>query len=228
MTYSQELAVSRLQHNGQDSKQSGALKSINSVRKLSGKHGLESQLNQMPENPKELNPICSQADFLANLSVTPGSEKARQMVAISGRKCLDLYRKENRLGSLLKMLLDSTDWGSTSVFLTWKPSATKSLHRLKFQLVPWAQSIDEIESGLWPTVVATDYKGASTNSKRSNYTSKLCRFLHHFSPSQKTTYPNPAMLEPFMGYPIGHTELKQSEIPSCHKSPTKSSKQYTK
>jgi len=35
---------------------------------------------------------------------------------------------------------------------------------------------------------------------------------------------NPAWVEWLMGYPIGWTDLKDWATPSCHKSPTKSSK----
>lgn len=64
----------------------------------------------------------------------------------------------------------------------------------------------------WPTPVASDYKGASQGCRkiRDKEISMLRYFLHyHYAPPHmKTSYPNPELLEKMMGYPIGHTELK--------------------
>jgi hypothetical protein len=68
--------------------------------------------------PKELSLFPE--DSLASLSVLPGSEKARRMTAISGRKCFELYPKRDPLGSLLKMFLDSLDLSSSIYFLRWE------------------------------------------------------------------------------------------------------------
>ena len=91
----------------------------------------------------------SQVDFLANLTVTQGSEEARQMTVRSGRKCSVLLKKHDPLGSLAKMFLDSSRWNSTVVYLTWRVSATPS-GRCLFQLVPWEPSTDECASGSSP------------------------------------------------------------------------------
>lgn len=64
-----------------------------------------------------------QEDFLASLSVQPGSDEARKMTVTSGRKCLELYRRSDPVGSLVRMLLASSHWRSTKCFLTWKESA---------------------------------------------------------------------------------------------------------
>ena len=93
---------------------------------------------------------CSQGDFLANLSVSPGSEKARQMTVRFGRKCCELLGKPSQLGSLVRMLLESSRWNSTISFLTWKASATPR-GRLLFRLVPSMPDTEETEFGLWPT-----------------------------------------------------------------------------
>src|SRR5438045_9695606 len=54
--------------------------------------------------------ISSQGDFLASHSVAPGSEGARRMTVISGRKCSVLLRKRDPLGCLEKTLLESSAW----------------------------------------------------------------------------------------------------------------------
>ncbi|MDT2191222.1 hypothetical protein P7H14_01870 [Paenibacillus larvae] len=63
-------------------------------------------------------------DTLANLSVMPGSEKARKMTVTSGQKLLESYRKSGPIGSLVRMLLGTYLWGSMTCYLTWKASVT--------------------------------------------------------------------------------------------------------
>jgi len=107
--------------------------------------------------------ISSQGDFLANLSATPGSAEAREMTVRSGRKCSALSRRQDPLGCLERMLLESSEWNSTLCYLTWKESATPA-GRLLFQLVPWTQSTDETESGLWRTPDASVVTGGAANA----------------------------------------------------------------
>ncbi len=117
--------------------------------------------------------LFSQVDFPVSRSVTPGSGEARTMTAISGRKCSESYKRQGQLGSLVRMLLESSAWHSTKCVLTWKRVDTKSSRPL-FQLAVSMPSIEEIESGLllgggamWPTPsVCGNYnrKGASKNS----------------------------------------------------------------
>ena len=53
-----------------------------------------------------------------------GTEKARKMTARSGRKCFESYGKFSQIGSLAKMFLGSSEWNSTTCFLTWKARST--------------------------------------------------------------------------------------------------------
>ncbi|GED18091.1 hypothetical protein AMI01nite_60820 [Aneurinibacillus migulanus] len=98
-------------------------------------------------------------DTLVSLSVMPGSDKARQTTAISGRKCLDLCGNSGPLGLLEKMLLDTSAWASMMYLLTWKAKATKQ-GRLYFQLQPSKPLIEEIEYSLWATPNASDSVGS--------------------------------------------------------------------
>lgn len=106
-----------------------------------------------------------QEDFLASHSVLPGSEEARRMTVTSGRKCCELYRKFGPLGSLVRMLLESSQWRSTRCYLTWKASATPA-RRLLFRLVPSTPRTEGPGLLLWPTAVASDYKRRGPNSKQ--------------------------------------------------------------
>src|SRR5690625_5061401 len=94
-------------------------------------------------------------DSLANLTVLPGSEKARKMTVTSGQKCLGSSKKSNPIGLLEKMLLTSSTWSSTAHLLTWKASTTPQ-GRLLFLLRPLGGRIDGIGFSLLPTPIARD------------------------------------------------------------------------
>jgi len=96
---------------------------------------------------------------LASLLVLPGSEKARKMTATSGRKLLEYSRRSDPVGLLVKMLLDTSLWASTTCLLAWKASTTPR-KRLLFRLVPSVPAIDETGSSLWPTPHANCHTGA--------------------------------------------------------------------
>ena len=118
-----------------------------------------------------------QEDFLASHSVQPGSEEARKMTVTSGLKCLELYRRYDPVGSLVRMLLESSRWRSTLCYLTWKASATPA-KRLLFRLVPSMARTGETVAQYWPTPAARDCKGANsmehlTRAGRRNHTDQL-------------------------------------------------------
>ena len=88
--------------------------------------------------------------------VLPGSDEARKMTAISGRKCLELYRRSGPPIRISIMLLASSTWGSTRRYLIWKPQATKQ-GRLYFRLVPLTPPTDVTGAQLWATPNTMDY-----------------------------------------------------------------------
>ena len=98
-----------------------------------------------------------QEDFPANHSPLPGSEKAKTMTVISGKKCLELLERLNRPMLLAKMLLASSVWHSTRCYLTWKHRTTPQ-KRLLFQLAVKTPGTGEIGSGLLLTPTASDGK----------------------------------------------------------------------
>lgn len=91
----------------------------------------------------------------ASLLVLPGTEQAKKMTVTSGQKLLDSYVKSGPVGSLAKMLLGTSLWGSTTCLLNWRASVTPH-KRLLFRLVPSVPRIEEIESSLWPTPTASE------------------------------------------------------------------------
>ena len=94
-------------------------------------------------------------DTLANLFHKPGSAEAREMTVTSGRRCSELFASADPLGSVQRMLLDTSAWVSTKCWLTWKVKTTPA-GRLLFQLVPRMHHIEETESGLWATPRANE------------------------------------------------------------------------
>ena len=108
-------------------------------------------------------------------SVLPGNEEARKMTAHSGKKCIESYEKYSQLGSLVRMLLGSSAWNSTTCFLTWKMKVTPH-KRLYFQLVLSMPDTEETESsssptkkeeGLWNTPLSSDWKNMDTANQDS-------------------------------------------------------------
>lgn len=106
-----------------------------------------------------------QEDSPASRSVQPGSEKAKMMTVTSGQRCCELLKKSDPLGSLAKMLLESSTWHSTQCFLTWKIKATKQ-GRLYFQLAASTPRIKESGSPLWLGTMTASQTGG-THSIRS-------------------------------------------------------------
>lgn len=100
-------------------------------------------------------------DSHASHFLLPGSDEAQKMTVISGQKCLELSWNSGPLGSLVRMLLESSVWRSTRCFLTWKVSATPH-KRLLFRLVPSKPHTDATGAPLWPTPTARDCKGANS------------------------------------------------------------------
>mgnify|MGYP007100933057 CR=1 FL=1 len=112
--------------------------------------------------------------FLASPGVSPGSAAAREMTAISGRKCAELLPLSNLDGCLARMcraLMTRNSWASTECFLTWKDSATQQ-YRLKFRLVPSMPRTEGQESGLsgfWPSPnLSPESKQLGSNARPGN------------------------------------------------------------
>jgi len=224
----------------------GAKSKASAIRKL--EKGMPVSINDQvahpeiyfQEVPPSLQSPLLQADSLASLSVLPGSEKARQTTATSGLRCLGLSKPTSPLGWLARMLLASSEWNSTIVYLTWRTQATKSRHLL-YQLVPSTPRTDGIDAGLWATATARDcqdtYRENGPGHTGIEYgveKTRLCAQVKMWPTvhSSCSTGPgsqgqeggenlqtaiggqlNPAWVEWLMGYPGGWTDLNASETP---------------
>ena len=202
------------------------------------------------------------------------------MTVRSGRKGAESYERQGPLGSLARMCLESSAWHSTACLLIWSVKATPA-RRSCFQLAPWMPSIDETESGLWPTPI-TAYDGRTMEAwgeakvkaeakRKAGHYKKGCgtpsmmdlqrkvmllptptvgdsrnarnstAVRHKIPPTgihagdtlTDAVVPqggslNPTWVEWLMGYPLGWTDLKDSETPSSPKSPPRSSRKSSK
>ena len=132
------------------------------------------------------------------------------MTVISGQRCLELSRKSDRLGCLVKMCLESSIWHSTRCYLTWKPLATPAKHLL-FQLAASMPRTDDIERQLWPTPKASATLGGCSGARKTLakmadkglITEEERRSLSSGN-GGKT---NPQLLEWLMGYEQKFSEL---------------------
>ncbi len=97
--------------------------------------------------------ISSAAAIPASPSVSPENSVVRQIKDTSGRKCIALYKRSGRDGSLPRMLLDILNSVSTRLPHRWKLKATPS-GRLLFQLVPLTPRTGVTGSGFLPTPTA--------------------------------------------------------------------------
>ena len=125
---------------------------------------------------------CSQGDFHVSRSALQEREKEQKITVISGRKCYEQYGKYSPLGSLVKMLLVSSQWFSLARRLKWDVQAicskrisyterssnsqstpsVKTLNvqdipsnRLLFRLVPSEHPIEETGYGLLQDLIPT-------------------------------------------------------------------------
>ena len=94
-------------------------------------------------------------DTLANLSPSQAEKEVKKIQDISGRKCLGLSKKSNRLGLLEKTLVDTLNSVSTMLSKTWRAKVTPQGH-LIFQHQASAHSTKGKGYGLLPTATKSD------------------------------------------------------------------------
>ena len=100
---------------------------------------------------KQLNLFA--ADTPASPFQSQESNAAQRMKGISGLKCLELYEKSGRDGSLPRTLLGMLNKVSTRLPHRWKLKTSPS-GRLLFQLQPLTRHTGGTDSGLLPTPMA--------------------------------------------------------------------------
>ena len=151
-----------------------------------------SQEHIFPNGEGEL--MYSPEGFLASPSAWPDKEKERMITVTSGLKCSGLYGKSGQLGSLVRMLLESSRWYSPVRRLKWevRPLYSERItekeyctdknmlskpfvetlnvkdtpsNRYLFRLVPSERRTEGIEFGLLPTVQTQGLKRCNSQGK---------------------------------------------------------------
>lgn len=157
-------------------------------------------------------------DFLASRLVSPEEEKERKTTAISGQNLNVPYEKSDRLGLLVRMLLESYQWYNPARVLIWKTCLLRSVRKSKnslsnpsaktlktkdilsnrwlFRLVPSVHPISETECGLLPTITASDYKKRGPNSKQVG----IAEFI------RMNLFPTPQAVDSSIGAVIGQND----------------------
>ena len=186
--------------------------------------------------------ILSVEDSPVNPSRAQGNNKGKTTTVISGLKWSAVSPFSGPLGSLVKMCMASSIWGSSKCVLTWKPLVIKS-RCLGFQLVPSMRRTKENESGSWPTPTVEDAWGGNPDNPtptsrnlaslrnavklwptpRVGKSNGYGRQLHAMVGREEGLKMsggqlNPTWVEWLMGYPLGWTDLKGSAMPSSRKS----------
>lgn len=168
LTSSRESEGSPLPQGGQDLKRLPSAKSTCDVEPSSKERGA---CQSSPTSGSLMAESTQASLFLpeahhVSLQVEPGSREAKQMTVGSGAKLCACLRKQSRIASFSRTLLESSTWGSTEYFLRWEGSATKC-NRSIFRLVPWIRLNSDTESGLsgssYPTPRGSDAEKAGPN-----------------------------------------------------------------
>jgi hypothetical protein len=75
---------------------------------------------------------------------------------------------------------------------------------------------NDTESGLLPTVLATDWKGGTTAARQDNGKLRFDQWRDYVKLKHGLTYPHPTHSEMRMGWPLGWTDLKPLEMDKSH------------
>ena len=156
------------------------------------------------------------ADSPASHFPLPGSKEAVRTTVTSGRKCLELLKNCGPVGSLAKMLLESSIWRSTRCFLTWKVSTTPH-RRLLFRLVPSTPRTGGKGARLWRTPTANDGINSSFPKSQENRDSLVGQLMRgmfptptasmaeHGGPNSRDSHGKPGLQMAAMMYPTPTT-----------------------
>ena len=146
--------------------------------------------------------------FPVSLSALPGSEEARRMTVISGQRCSELYGNSGRLGSLVRMCLESSIWHSTRCFLTWKTKDFKRNHLL-FRLVASMPHTGGNGSAFWPTPTASSWgsTGHKGQLRKMLEQGKITEEEFRGMTAGNEGKINPELAEWLMGYRRAFTQL---------------------
>lgn len=186
------LEASTLQQNGQDSGQSRKSKAISGASKSSPLDSPASSASPISAPSRAAQGLAQLPLFPegspASLSVAPGSDAARTITAISGRKWRGSYEPSSPLGLLLRILLERSNWSSIARLLIWRRRVTPG-RRWYYRLSPWRPGTKDSGFSSWPTLTASDGRPKGTGGNRDSSTSPVRHSL--FARARIGNWPNP-------------------------------------
>ena len=130
--------------------------------------------------------------------------------ADSGPKCAESLARYSRRSCLWKTRQCSLFGGLTEFSGTWPRWGMMQDGELLGQTPP-ASITSANESGLLPTVMASDWKGGTTAIRKDRGDQRLDQWRDYVKVKYGLTYPHPTHSEIRMGWPIGWTDLKPLE-----------------
>jgi len=134
----------------------------------------------------------------------------------TGSKETDQACGQSLRGSLAKFDPDSFSWKTVQLSLfedlgqslvTW-PRWGLMLHGVCWELTSPVSTTGATESGLLPTVLASDWKGGTTAARKDNGKLRFDQWRDYIKLKHGMTYPHPTHSELRMGWPQEWTDLK--------------------
>ena len=164
------------------------------------------------ENLGEEKSMSSQADFLVR------TYQPQEVEMDSKANDLECGRKW--LGSFTKYDPDTSSWkthqcsllGDLDEFLETWPQWGLMQGGECWELTLQDLTTSETESGLLPTVLATDWKGGTTAIRQDNGKLRFDQWRDYVKLKHGLIYPHPIHSELRMGWPQGWTDLKPLEM----------------
>jgi hypothetical protein len=132
--------------------------------------------------------------------------------------------------ALLTREIESGLWPTPTTFDAIAPKTPKAIHREMTEVRPnrrspsnlrdqvtWGRTFDEVRQKLWPTPSARDHKGGYIGGRIRNgkVSWDTLDVAVQWTDNQSKTggQLNPQWVEWLMGFPVGHTDLNNSETP---------------
>lgn len=220
----QESAVSASGSKEPECEPSRSVKSSRSVKQSCDKLGQPSQSIEISDGfphstlaQTEFPLMSSAADSRAKtLAWQETAPELTDIVVVSGENTPELLAKYDRA---------SSSWRTSQLCLvgdlsefseTW-PRSGLMRSGIAYQRPTLVPGNFGTEFGLWPTPNATAFKGGRLSPRRGVANPERNNWQDWCSLVLGQRYPAPETAEQVMGLPIGHTEIKQLEIPLSHK-----------
>jgi hypothetical protein len=162
--------------------------------------------------PESSDQHSSAAGFRANLTALQANVWHLMMNVIYGANTQESFARLSPNGCWVKTFAGycqvKVDGSLEEYCETWPDWGIVS-DGLAIQLLPPAQYTKETGFSLWPTLTASEYKGVPRNRYLGSKTYRGDKLASYFRRCESDPcYLNPSYAEVYMGYPAGHTDLR--------------------